>query len=530
MPKQKTDDLIQLIKSLTRAEKRHFRLFVGRNQASDDILFLQLFDLLDKHKEYDEELILKKLPGAKKSQLSNLKAHLYKQLLTALRLLKLNHSEDIQIRELVDHARVLYDKGLYRQSLDILDKAKGRSLRGKYYALALEIIEFEKYIEAQYITRSIEGRAEELTDEALEINQILTDTNLFSNLALQMYGLYLKVGFVRDEKDHFYTREFFQSKLPETNFQKLDFFGKIYYCQSHIWYYHMTQDFLQSYRYAQRWVDLFQDEPELKKLNVPLYLKGLHNLLNVLFNLLHYEKFEKILSELKIFPKEYSLKENKNIEGLYYLFLYNHTIKKHFLEGTFREGTKLIPELIKLIDDDRYNWDDHRIMLFYYRIACLYFGSGDNENAIEYLNKIINQKNPDYRADIQCFARILNLIAHYELGNAQLVEYQVKSVYRFLMKMEELQAVQQEIFRFVRRIPRMREQEMRSEFINLKEKLVKLQDVPYEKRAFLYLDIISWLDSKIEERPLQDVVHEKFLRREGLLRAAESLADLHRKK
>ena len=61
MPKQKTDDLIQLIKSLTRAEKRHFRLFVGRNQASDEILFLQLFDVLDKYKEYDEEMILRKL-------------------------------------------------------------------------------------------------------------------------------------------------------------------------------------------------------------------------------------------------------------------------------------------------------------------------------------------------------------------------------------------------------------------------------------------------------------------------------------
>ena len=57
MPKQKTDDLIQLIRSLTRAEKRHFRLFVRRNQSSDEILFLQLFDVMDRHKEYDEALI-----------------------------------------------------------------------------------------------------------------------------------------------------------------------------------------------------------------------------------------------------------------------------------------------------------------------------------------------------------------------------------------------------------------------------------------------------------------------------------------
>lgn len=518
MPKQKTDDLIQLIKSLTRAEKRHFRLFVGRNQASDEILFLQLFDVLDKYKEYDEEMILRKLPAIKKTQLSNLKAHLYKQLLTSLRLLNRNHVEDILIRELIDHAKVLYDKGLYRQSLDILDKAKGRALKGKFNALALEVIEFEKYIEAQYITRSIEGRAEELTEEATTINKILADTNQFSNLALQMYGLYLKVGFVRDEKDHYYIREFFHSNLPELDYRRLDFFGKIYYCQAHIWYYHMTQDFPMSYRYAQRWVDLFHAEPDLKMLNVPMYLKGMHNLLNVLFNLLYYSKFEKTLTELKKFSDEYDIAQNKNTEGLYYLFIYNHTIKKHFLDGTFSAGVKIIPKVVELIEEDEYNWDNHRVMLFYYRIACLYFGSGDNENAIEYLNMIINQKNPDYRADIQCFARILNLIAHYELGNAQLVEYQVKSVYRFLSKMEELQAVQQEIFRFVRRVPRMREHEMKNEFIHLKNKLIKLQDDPYEKRAFLYLDIISWLESKIENRPLEDIAHEKFLKREGLLK------------
>ena len=107
MPKQTTDDLLQLIVSLTRAEKRHFRLFVKRNQSSNDILFLQLFDHLDKHQEYDEPTLLKKIPDIKKTQLSNLKAHLYKQLLTSLRLLSKNYNEDIEIREAIDYARVL---------------------------------------------------------------------------------------------------------------------------------------------------------------------------------------------------------------------------------------------------------------------------------------------------------------------------------------------------------------------------------------------------------------------------------------
>ena len=166
------------------------------------------------------------------------------------------------------------------------------------------------------------------------------------------------------------------------------------------------------------------------------------------------------------------------------------------------------------MEEDPYNWDGHRVLVFYYRIACLYFGSGDNASAIDYLNLIINQKNPDYREDIQCFARILNLIAHFELGNSQLVEYQVKSVYRFLAKMEDLHAVQREIFRFLRKIPRIKESELEQEFISLRNTLAEQENAPFERRPFLYLDIISWLESKIRHKPVQEIIREKFMNRQ----------------
>ena len=152
MRKQQTDHLVQLIRSLTKAEKRHFRLFVTRNQASDNILFLQLFDVIEKYKDYEEEIILKKIPQIKKRQLSNLKAHLYKQLLMSLRLLSKNYNKDIEIREKLDYAKVLYSKGLYRQSLEMLDKTKNLARRYNQNLLVLEVVEFEKLIQG-FITR-----------------------------------------------------------------------------------------------------------------------------------------------------------------------------------------------------------------------------------------------------------------------------------------------------------------------------------------------------------------------------------------
>lgn len=516
MPKQQTDYLIQLVNSLTKTEKRQFRLWVNRNQSNADVLFLQLFDFLDKNKRYDEETILKKIPGIKKRQISNLKAHLYKQLLVALRLQHRNSNTDIEIRERIDYARILYNKGHYRQALEILDKAKSMARKSQLDALRLTILEFEKHIESQHITRSIGNRAEELAMESTEVSRSAERKNLFSNLAIQFYGLYLKVGYVKNQKDYFFVREFFHSKLPKHDLDELSFFEKFYLFQAYGWYYLMTQDFLNYYRYSQKCVELFNANPDMIKFEIPLYLKGMHNSLNALYLAQHHPKFVKALEALEQFGDEHYGKVSRNVDSLLNLYLSYNRINLHYLEGTFTEGLRWVPELAITLESNEYNWDTRRIMVFNYKIACLYFGSGDDETAIDYLNKIINQKTPDYREDIQCFARILCLIAHFNLGNDMLVEYQVKSVYRFLTKMEDLHEIQKEILRFIRKIPRIKKENLKSEFKLLRDNFVKVASHPYEKRPFLYLDIISWLESKIENRTVQEVIREKFLERERL--------------
>lgn len=511
MPKQKTDDLLRLVASLNRAEKRHFRLFVKRNQqANAEILFLQLFDILERTGEYDEDYLLKRIEGIKKSQLSNLKAHLYKQLLTSLRLLNRNKDEEITLRENLDYARILYNKGLYRQALDVLDKTKRRAREVEVHTVALEIAQFEKFIEGQYITRSIAGRAEELSAECKELTQKISATDAFSNLALQLYSLYLKMGLVSNEQDFFMIKSFFRGQLPNIKYEDLDFWGKVYYCQSYTWMHLICHEYPMCYRYTQRWVNLFRENERMITANPPLYLKGLHNSLSTLFNMWQYDKFIDELQLLDLFPHQIDLTNDVNVQGLYHLYQFDHQIQRHYMEGTFKEGLGLVPQIMEVITDNRYNWDEHRVMIFHYRIACLYFGSGDNDTAIDYLNKIINQRSPNYRSDIQAYARILSLICHFEMGNVQLVEYQVKSVYRFLAKVEHLQETQQLIFRFLRRLPRIREDQLKDEFVKLKSKLDAVASKPFESRPFTFLDIPSWLESKIKGVTVQEVIRSQF--------------------
>ena len=54
MSKQNKENLFLLIKSLSKSEKRQFKLFVGRVKSNKDSKFIKLFNLLDKSTKYDE--------------------------------------------------------------------------------------------------------------------------------------------------------------------------------------------------------------------------------------------------------------------------------------------------------------------------------------------------------------------------------------------------------------------------------------------------------------------------------------------
>ena len=146
MTKETKDHLFLLIKSLTKSEKRQFKLFVGRLDINQDSKFLHLFNCLDKAKTYDETAVLKN-GIIKKQQLANVKAHLYKQVLISLKLNPSHQNVRLQIREQLDFASILYHKGLYKQSLRILDKSKEFAIKHEEKNLAYEIVEFENFKE-----------------------------------------------------------------------------------------------------------------------------------------------------------------------------------------------------------------------------------------------------------------------------------------------------------------------------------------------------------------------------------------------
>ena len=353
-------------------------------------------------------------------------------------------------------------------------------------------------------------RADELAIEAKNTGMQGVLESKFSNLSLQLYSWFLKYGYVKDDKDLQTVQNYYNDKLPQYTFKTLSFSGKMFLYQANLWLGFITQNFVICYRYSQKLINLFEAQPQMKQLHNVFYLKSYNYTLESLLYLQKVKKFENTLLQLEkiTFEKDFIINENTLL--LSKLYLYLNKINLCYLKGNFKNGIVLTSEILQFIKKNYIKIDNHHILLFYYKIACLYFGTEDYQNTLFYLKKIIYQKNTKIREDLLCYARVLYLVTHYEMGKDDHIEKLIKSTYKFLIKMNNLYKVQQKIIDFLKKLTNIYPSELKAAFIKLHRELKVFENHPYEKRAFLYLDILSWLESHTKKISVASVIQRKI--------------------
>lgn len=505
-----SDSLFQLIKSLEKSEKRHFKLYITRSSGKENLKVVQLFDALDKMNDYDEAFLLKKLKDFTKPQLANLKAHLYKQVLASLRLLKTNDNIDLQLSEHLDNARLLYNKGLKIQALKILERAKEMARANQKFNFLVQAISLEKKIETLHITRTGIDKTEDMANEAMQISSHIYRVTKLSNLALLLYRWYIMNGHARNEQDEESIKTYFKQQLPKDINAVNGFYEKLYLYQSYCWYAFIRQDFLMYYKFSQKWVDLYDEQPFMTAVETGHYIKGLHTLLNAHFDLRNFKAFEKTLKKFEEFQQTETAQLYDNFKSHTFIYINLSKINWHLMTGTFKQGVALINQIENKLQEYALLVDVHRILVFNYKFAMLHFGNGNYSKSIDYLHKIINEHS-NVRIDLQSYARLIHLIAHYELGNYNILDSLVKSVYRYMAKMKNLTVVEEEMFKFIKQSFTLSPKQLKPALQDLLNNIKHLEKNRFETRAFAYLDVISWVESKVYSKPMSEVIYNKYI-------------------
>jgi hypothetical protein len=172
-----------------------------------------------------------------------------------------------------------------------------------------------------------------------------------------------------------------------------------------------------------------------------------------------------------------------------YLLLINWSIS----QKDFAKALEWIPNIEEGLELFGKKIEKHHRITFYYLIAYLLFLNRQYDQALKWNNLILNDPKEDAVKEIFYFARSLNLLIHYELGNYDLVESLLASTPKYLKSRRTLYATEKALFRYLGKLlnqpDKAEKQKLTADF---KSEINHLFQQPAEKRVFNYLDLRLW--------------------------------------
>jgi hypothetical protein len=139
-----SNELFVLIKSLTKSEKRFFKLSSSMQNGEKN--YIKIFDYIDSQETYDEYLMKDHFKGETfVKHLPSEKNHLYKLILKSLRAFYSEQTVSSQLKEELKNIEILYNKALYKECAKFLKRAKRLAWEYEKFYYLIELIAWEKH-------------------------------------------------------------------------------------------------------------------------------------------------------------------------------------------------------------------------------------------------------------------------------------------------------------------------------------------------------------------------------------------------
>ena len=508
MPKTPSTKLFHLIKSLSGPEKRYFKLFATGNRTDKTSKYLQLFDAVDAQEVYDDDALREIVYEGQTIQsrkFSELKAYLYDLILKSLQGYDEKSSIDFRLKNLLQSVRVLYKRSHYEDGKELLQKVKKLAYQYESYSHILEILNWEKQM--AYTQRDItflDSELERIDSEEKACLEQLRNLSVYRNIFFKIFIAIRKDAILRSEEQRENLQQIINHSLLEKVENARSHRAKVLYYRIFGLYYYATLDYQQFYEYSKTIIALMESQKHFLKEDVSSYIGALSNYSLSCGLLGRYDEVEQCLEKFQgIVPN------TRDDEQTIYTEYYGKKFALCISTGEFSKGVEVVQQHLK--ESKKFDKSSFQRSRFYFQYFYVYFGIGDYDKALEYLNKWLNLPRSIERQDLQSLARILNLLIHFEMGNNILLDYLFRSTYRFLRKRNRIHGFEKSVLDFIRETNRVHSaRELRAAFIELKNEFIRLSGNPSEKIMLQYFDFVVWLDSKINGQTFAEAMKAKY--------------------
>ena len=498
-----SDDLFQLIRSLTKNEKGYFKKHSSFHSIGGHNKYLLLFDAIEKQKAYDEQAIRKKFSKEKFiRQLHVAKNYLYNLILSSLE--QYRNDVDSQLKSYLSQAAFLFDKQLYDQCRKLVQKARELAEKYEKYPELYMLMDFEFKL---LFPRSYAGVTEEYIAGFFKQKNAVLDklknSDEFVRISSLLDSKLMQQGPPRTKKELTIYEDVMKDAILDTADNAISFKAKYYYYSIFSVYAALTNDAEANYLNTGKAVLLQENNPHRIAENPSHYMRIL---VNHSISQLKIGKIKDVLNtirKLKEIPaRSESLKKRIAFVAV------TLELDMYAASGDFQKGAKLIEQVRQ--KDLFKGINKFEMSIIYHHATNMNFGYGNYQRALNYLHKILDEKNTDVRGDLYCYAKLLMIIIYFEMGKESLLESAIRSTYRYLYKRDKLYKAENYILRFIRKLPVINtSKELIGAFKELKGKFEEFSRDPYESNALRYFDYIDWLESKISKREFSDVVKKR---------------------
>lgn len=499
----KSSALISLIQSMAKPEKKAFSMAAPRTDEAPH--YMNLYNLISKDKTITPDSMrakfLKQHSGA---SFDTTVKYLYKVLLDTMLALRTEQDSYYSLFDKILKARILFEKSLFEECFDLLNKAivSARKLENYYALLIASRLELE-YLLALNFPHIDE---KQLLNKQFRINEVMRITQKI-NQQSALYELLkhrvLNKGNIRSEQQKNELNDLVVSEMSIVASSNVDNFEiqKLHQLfQAN--YLISVGDYKSALHSFYELNTLLENNKHLWS-NPPIYyLLTLEGILDSLRSLKNYEGMKHFIDQLKKLDNP-SLNFSANVTCLIFLyelfplldsgdFFASEALMQRYSENLFKKSHLL--SLARNAELSLYT-------------ALIHFGLRDYTKAQKALNKIIFiGKNYSY-LPLYRTIRLANLMILYEKKDFDLIKSETRSIKRDMNVVGKEYKIERSVLSFVNKqnlpISGMKRKAL---WEKIQIDFDKMHHDVFEQQITRLFDFSAWIESKIRKIPLSEVL------------------------
>ncbi|MEZ4880537.1 MAG: hypothetical protein R2801_10285 [Chitinophagales bacterium] len=501
------NELHLLIQSLSSTEKAYFKKFAYKRKNEKDNDYFLVFDILTKQETFSETDLKRKLKNSSIiDRLPQAKKYLFDLIINTFTTNQtgdsLAASFDIEINQI----RFLIDRKIINTASKRLSKLKDNIL--KYEALEFYTQYFQLYNSILSYNKDDEQERVNLNNEYKKVLEQLENIRIYEHLKNLSFDL-------KRNKEILYIRKEENKQIKNFVLEK-DWLSKeeaaitirskllFYFIRNQVWL--MSSDVEKAYKETLIQYELLKQNKDYATYNLKDFVKVMANLIRRMQNTNQFEMFDEVKTTLQKTLSKINDDTFVRVKRFELMYVDRNLNIDLF---HFDEIKNILPEFIFVYNN---YFKDRRdtLLTICNDIVLTYIYLDDFENALTYINLLLNDKYLKHSKDLESYGFIIRQIILIELKQSIFNENEYYNIKKKLYRDNKLYQIENKVLDMLEEYSLVETSKEKAKVIaNYQAEILEMLKNPLQKNFLKYFQIDWWMTAKLHNKTIYQYFNKK---------------------